>query len=101
MCVSSRSGTGQVQPSTSMMSATDAHLARLGQPAELVVRRAGALAGDHGRAERGAWRTQGAEGGALVGLDEALQYLAAVAVGGLGNGQVADLEPYLRVEVPV
>ena len=53
------------------------------QPAVEVVRRAGALAGHHGGAERVARRALLAERRALVRLDQPLQHLAAAADGRL------------------
>ena len=54
-------------------------LRRRAQPPVEVVRRAGALAGDHRGAERVARRAQRAERRALVRLDQPLQHLAAAA----------------------
>src|SRR5687768_3075708 len=51
----------------------------LRKPAEVVVRRTGALGGHHAGADRGLGRTRRAEHLALVGLDDALQDLAALA----------------------
>ncbi len=63
-----------------------------------VVGRAGPFVAHHGRTERVVRGTAGAEGRALVGLDDALQHEAALALGGLGAADPLHLEAQLGVE---
>ena len=62
-----------------------------------VVRGAGALSGDHGRAERMLRIAERAEGGAVVRLFDAPQDLAADADLGLQRGDLGDVEELFGV----
>src|SRR3954463_10880664 len=63
-----------------------------GEPAEVVVRRAGALGGDHAGADRRLGGARGAEHLALPGLQDALEHLAALAGLRVGDPAARDLE---------
>src|SRR4051812_31146017 len=66
-----------------------------------VVRGAGTLAGDHGGAERGTGGAASAEGLALVGLEQALEDLAAAALGRFEGPDALHAEARLGVELAV
>src|SRR4051794_30759647 len=94
----SRSGNGHTQSDGSMPAESDmsrgARCRRRGasglQPAELVVGRAGALAGYHGGSQRSTRRAGRAEARALVGFEQTLQHLTGVAFRRLLDLQVTN-----------
>src|SRR4051812_34151032 len=107
----SRRGAGHVHASTSraagrsVVSDNGGRLPGLGgghvQPPVEVVRGAGSLTGDHGGSERRARGAQGAEGLALVRLEQPLENLSAAALGGFLGPDAVDREAVLGVVVAV
>src|ERR1700712_2744255 len=71
------------------------------QPAEVVVRRAGAFWGDHARPDRRLRRTRRAEHLALPRLNHTLEHLSALACLRIGDADTRHIEPELRVEFGV
>src|ERR1017187_7450894 len=65
---------------------------------EKVIRRAGAFARDHGRAQRRLRRASDSEGGAIDGFRQALQNLRGDAFGGLLDSRGLDVEAALGIE---
>src|SRR3954453_14246091 len=77
------------------------HLPLAREPAEVVVGRARALAGDHARPDRPLRRAGRAEPLALPRLDDALEHLTALAGLRIGDADAGDLVAQLGVEVRV
>src|SRR4051795_1479592 len=77
------------------------HLPLAREPAEVVVGRARALAGDHARPDRPLRRAGRAEHLALPRLDDALEHLTALAGLRIGDADAGDAEAQLGVVVGV
>ncbi len=74
---------------------------QLGQVAEVVIGRAGALGRDHQCAQWGLRRAGAAEYLALPGPNDALEYLAALAGLGVGDLEIGYREPALGIEAGI